>query len=85
MTNFGEIIKKHRISLGLRQVNVQEKTGLRRSILSKYETGASEIPLGKALLVAEALGLQIIFIPKDLHLSDANGFLLKNTEETGHG
>lgn len=59
---FGKMIRERRKALNMRQDDVALTTGLGRRFIIDLEAGKSSAQLGKALLVANALGLR----PTDL-------------------
>ena len=56
---FGKIIKNRRKELGYTQGYVSEFTGLSVSFLSELENGKKTAEIGKAIEVANILGLDI--------------------------
>lgn len=56
---FGQCIKKRRKDLGYTQGYVSEVTGLSASFISNLENGKATTELGKAILLANMLGLDI--------------------------
>ncbi len=56
---FGAMIKARRRAQGLRQEQLALATGVGRRFLSELEMGKSTTQLGKALLVAETLGMRL--------------------------
>lgn len=56
---FGMAIKRRRIELGYTQKYVSEVTGLSASFISNLENGKVTTELGKAILLANILGLDI--------------------------
>jgi len=57
---FGEMIKKRRKSLGYTQKYLSEFTGYSASFISDLENGKSTIELGRALKIANLLGLDLL-------------------------
>lgn len=55
--DFGAIIKKRRKALGYTQAAISDATGLSASFISELENGKATIELGKALRLANILGL----------------------------
>ena len=55
---FGEMIKKRRKSLGYTQKYLSEFTGYSASFISDLENGKTTIELGRALKIANLLGLE---------------------------
>ena len=72
-------IKKRRLELGMSYQELADKTGLSKSTLQRYETGAiSNIPLGKLKILAKALKtspLYIIGLESDKNYSAETGKL----------
>lgn len=56
---FGAMIKARRRAQGLHQEQLALATGVGRRFLSELESGKVSTQLGKALLVAEALGMRL--------------------------
>ena len=56
---FGKAIKRRRKELGYTQNYVSEVTGLSASFISNLENGKVTTELGKAILLANILGLDI--------------------------
>lgn len=56
---FGAMVKERRRAQGLRQDELALATGVGRRFLSELESGKSTTQLGKALLVAETLGMRL--------------------------
>jgi transcriptional regulator with XRE-family HTH domain len=56
---FGAMIKARRRAQGLHQEQLALATGVGRRFLSELESGKSTTQLGKALLVAETLGMRL--------------------------
>ena len=59
MTTFGQEIKKRRKELGYTQSDLSENTGLSASFLSNLENGKETIEMGKALCIAQLLGMDL--------------------------
>ncbi len=55
---YGEILKEKRKELKITQVQLAEKTGLKRSYISRIEQGNTDIQLSSLLRISQALGLQ---------------------------
>lgn len=58
-TQFGQFIKRRRKELGYTQNYVSEVTGLSASFISNLENGKPTTELGKAILLANMLGVDI--------------------------
>ncbi|WP_026499215.1 helix-turn-helix domain-containing protein [Butyrivibrio sp. WCD2001] len=57
---FGEALKKRRKELGYTQRYISEFTGFSISFISDLENGKSTAELGKAIFLANMLGLDIV-------------------------
>lgn len=57
---FGNMIRKRRKELHYTQAEISENSGLSVSFLSDLENGKPTIELGKALFVAQLLGLDMM-------------------------
>lgn len=55
---FGRLVRERREALGMRQDDVALATGVGRRFIGELEAGKPNCQLGKALLVAEAVGLR---------------------------
>jgi transcriptional regulator with XRE-family HTH domain len=55
---FGRLVRERREALGMRQDDVALATGVGRRFIVELEAGKPNCQLGKALLVAEAVGLR---------------------------
>lgn len=55
---FGKLVREHREALGMKQEEVALATGVGRRFVIELEAGKPNCQLGKALLVAEAVGLR---------------------------
>lgn len=58
--SFGNMIRERRKELHYTQAEISENSGLSVSFLSDLENGKSTIELGKALFVAQLLGLDMM-------------------------
>ncbi len=58
--DFGKMLKKRRKELGLTQRYISDFTGFSISFISDLENGKSTAELGKALYLANMLGLDIV-------------------------
>lgn len=63
---FGEKIRSKRKMLGLTLKHVAGLSGIGARYLSELERGKSTIEMGKALRVANSLGLELIVQPRSL-------------------
>ena len=57
--DFGKAVKDRRKSLGYTQKYISEYTGLSITFISDLENGKNTIEFGKALKLAELLGLDV--------------------------
>lgn len=62
--DFGSAVRKQRKALGYTQSQISEVTGLSVTFISDLENGKKTIELGKALLLANILGLDCLMIPR---------------------
>jgi transcriptional regulator with XRE-family HTH domain len=76
---FGALVRERREALKLRQEDIVFTTGIGRRFIIELEAGKPSCQLGKALLVAAAVGLR----PFDLMAQDnADNALLPDMPET---
>ncbi|PID95610.1 MAG: transcriptional regulator [Bacteroidetes bacterium] len=59
---YGEILREKRKELKLTQMQLAEKTGLKRTYISRIEQGKTDIQLSSLLRISEALGLSFKLI-----------------------
>ena len=57
--DFGEIIRKNRKKLGYTQKYICEVSGISASFISDLENGKASVELGKAIYLANLLGIDI--------------------------
>ena len=57
---FGAILRQRRSALGLSQSDLALATGVGRRFIIELEAGKPSCQLGKALMVAEALGIRVV-------------------------
>ncbi len=57
-----EILKEKRKELKLTQAQLAEKTGLKRTYISRIEQGKTDIQLSSLLRISEALGLRFSLV-----------------------
>jgi transcriptional regulator with XRE-family HTH domain len=62
--SFGSAIRRRRKSLGYTQAFISEVSGFSVSFLSDLENGKSTAELGKAITVANLLGLDVKLEPR---------------------
>jgi HTH-type transcriptional regulator / antitoxin HipB len=58
-SSFGQLVRERRRSLQMNQSDLALATGVTRHFIMDLEAGKETVQLGKALLVAEALGLRL--------------------------
>ena len=63
-TSFGQTIRKRRKELGYTQAFVAEFSGFSVSFISDLENGKSTAELGKAIYLANLMGLDCSLIPR---------------------
>lgn len=56
---FGMVVKERRKQLGYTQAYISEVTGISTSFISDLENGKKTVELGKAIFIANLLGLDI--------------------------
>ncbi len=56
---YGDILKEKRKALKLTQMQLAERTGLKRTYISRIEQGNTDIQLSSLIRISEALGLQL--------------------------
>ncbi|AJI77927.1 helix-turn-helix domain-containing protein [Corynebacterium singulare] len=61
----GDVFAERRRELGILQQDLADKAGISRSTLHTIEHGGSGVRWEKVAAVAEALGLDMAFTPKD--------------------
>lgn len=59
-TQFGELIRERRKALKMNQDDVALASGVGRRFVIELESGKPSCQIGKALLVAEAVGLRVL-------------------------
>ncbi|MBO4457881.1 MAG: helix-turn-helix transcriptional regulator [Butyrivibrio sp.] len=65
-SEFGAVVKKRRKALGYTQKYLSEFTGYSASFISDLENGKPTIELGKALRIANLLGVDLIMEEREL-------------------
>ncbi|MBO6114404.1 MAG: helix-turn-helix transcriptional regulator [Lachnospiraceae bacterium] len=58
--SFGDVIKKRRKKLGYTQKYISDVTGISASFISDLENGKSTIEIGKAIYLANLLGIDVV-------------------------
>jgi len=61
----GELIRKHRKTLGMNQADLALVSGTGVRFISDLENGKETCEMGKALKVLENLGMDPVFQPRD--------------------
>lgn len=64
-SSFGKALKQRRKELGYTQVFLSEFSGFSVSFISDLENGKSTAELGKAIYLANLLGLDCTLTPRD--------------------
>ncbi len=59
---YGEVLRDKRKELKLTQLQLAEKTGLKRSYISRIEQGNTDIQLSSFLRISSALGLNFSIV-----------------------
>jgi HTH-type transcriptional regulator/antitoxin HipB len=59
--DFGKALRDRRKELGYTQRYISEVTGISASFLSDLENGKATVELGKAMMLASLLGLNVYF------------------------
>ena len=62
---FGQIIRKRRKELNYTQAFLSEFSGLSVSFISDLENGKSTTELGKAIFLANLLGIDVMLNPRE--------------------
>ena len=68
---FGELIRARRKALHMNQDDVALATGVGRRFIIDLESGKPSCQIGKALLVADAVGLRLFDMLADASVNDA--------------
>ena len=58
--SFGDVIKERRKKLGYTQKYISDVTGISASFISDLENGKSTIEIGKAIYLANLLGIDVV-------------------------
>lgn len=62
--SFGAALRKQRRQSGYTQADLSDATGVSISFLSDLENGKETIELGKALYIAQMLGMDLFLTPR---------------------
>ena len=62
--SFGQMIRKRRKELGYTQAILSDFSGLSVTFISDLENGKSTAELGKAIFLANLLGLDVMLVPR---------------------
>jgi y4mF family transcriptional regulator len=62
--SFGQMIRKRRKELGYTQAFLSDFSGLSVTFISDLENGKSTAELGKAIFLANLLGLDVMLVPR---------------------
>lgn len=60
MNNLGELVKRQRKKAGLNQTDLGMVSGTGRRFISDLENGKETCQIGKALIVLERLGIELV-------------------------
>ena len=60
MNNLGELVKRQRKKAGLNQADLGMVSGTGRRFISDLENGKETCQIGKALIVLERLGIELV-------------------------
>ncbi|HCI73352.1 MAG TPA: transcriptional regulator [Lachnospiraceae bacterium] len=63
--SFGQMIRERRKILGYTQAFLSDFSGLSVTFISDLENGKSTAELGKAIFLANLLGLEVMLVPRD--------------------
>jgi transcriptional regulator with XRE-family HTH domain len=63
--SFGQMIRERRKILGYTQAFLSDFSGLSVTFISDLENGKSTAELGKAIFLANLLGLDVMLVPRD--------------------
>lgn len=62
--SFGQMIRKRRKELGYTQAFLSDFSGLSVTFISDLENGKNTAELGKAIFLANLLGLDVMLVPR---------------------
>lgn len=65
----GARIRTYRKALGLTQTDLADRIGVRCQQVQKYESGANRIAASRLWRIADVLGISVLRLFEDLHLS----------------
>lgn len=63
---FGEVIRKHRLAIGLSQEDFADKAGVHRTYMSSIELGKVQVSIGIADKLATTLGIPLSKIWREM-------------------
>lgn len=63
---FGEVIRQHRLAMGLSQEDFADKAGVHRTYMSSIELGKVQVSIGVADKLAGTLGVPLSKIWKEI-------------------
>lgn len=69
VASFGSLVRTRRLEEGMSVVRLSEVTGIGRRFIHELEAGKDTVQLGRALLVAEAVGIDLVTALRS-HLAD---------------
>ena len=67
---FGRVVRARREKLGLSQEDFADKVGIHRTYVSSIELGKVQVSIGIAFKLAQALGLPLSRLWKDVEQAD---------------
>ena len=76
----GERLRQSRIKAGKNQADVAKALGLTSTAISNYESGASEMPLGRLSELADCLGVTTLWLVAGINPDDATTRQIQNYE-----
>ena len=68
LTNLTKVVKDARVSQGLTQQDLADRSGVSLSFIRKFEQGSNSIMLHKLLVLIEFLGLDLRVDRRKVHL-----------------
>jgi len=66
LSEIGGVLKQKRAALGLSQDALAEKSGVTQAQISGIERGAKNARLGTVIAMARTLGLEMMFVPREV-------------------
>ena len=59
---YGEILREKRIEMKITQQELSERTGLKRSYISRIERGVTDMQLSSLIRISRALNLKFVLV-----------------------